>query len=61
MANQHFLQRIRHPKVYLTLIAVGVLYSIALSVKNPYWGDILTMTFLFGALSLSWNILGGYG
>lgn len=61
MANQHFLQRIRHPKVYLTLIAVGVLYSIALSVKNPYWGDILTMTFLLGALSLSWNILGGYG
>jgi branched-chain amino acid transport system permease protein len=61
MAIQHFLQRIRHPKVYLTLIAVGVLYSIALSVKNPYWGDILTMTFLLGALSLSWNILGGYG
>jgi len=58
---QNSLQRIRHPKVYLTLIAIGALYSIALSVKNPYWGDILTMTFLLGALSLSWNILGGYG
>jgi len=61
MVIQHSLQRIRHPKVYLPLIAIGVLYSIALSVKNPYWGDILTMTFLLGALSLSWNILGGYG
>ena len=61
MVIQNSLQRIRHPKVYLTLIAIGALYSIALSVKNPYWGDILTMTFLLGALSLSWNILGGYG
>jgi branched-chain amino acid transport system permease protein len=61
MVIQNSLQRVRHPKVYLTLIAIGVLYSIALSVKNPYWGDILTMTFLLGALSLSWNILGGYG
>jgi branched-chain amino acid transport system permease protein len=61
MIIQNSLQRIRHPKVYLTLIAIGVLYSIALIVKNPYWGDILTMTFLLGALSLSWNILGGYG
>ena len=61
MVIQNSLQRIRHPKVYLTLMAIGALYSIALSVKNPYWGDILTMTFLLGALSLSWNILGGYG
>jgi branched-chain amino acid transport system permease protein len=61
MVIQNSFQRIRHPKVYLTLIAIGVLYGIALSVKNPYWGDILTMTFLLGALSLSWNILGGYG
>ncbi len=61
MVIQNSLQRARHPKVYLTLIAIAVLYGIAFSVKNPYWGDILTMTFLLGALSLSWNILGGYG
>ncbi len=61
MAIQQSLQRIRDPKVYLTLIAIGILYVVTLSVKNPYWGDILTMTFLLGALSLSWNILGGYG
>ena len=61
MAIRYILEEIRHPKAYLTLIAVGVLYIVVLSVKNPYWGDILTMTFLLGALSLSWNILGGYG
>ncbi len=61
MAIRPVLEEIRHPKGYLTLIAVGVLYIVALSVKNPFWGDILTMTFLLGGLSLSWNILGGYG
>ena len=61
MAIRHILEEIRHPKGYLTVIAVGVLYIVVLSVKNPFWGDILTMTFLLGALSLSWNILGGYG
>jgi len=61
MAVRNILGKIRHPQVYLTVIAVGVLYLIVLSVKNPFWGDILTMTFLLGALSLSWNILGGYG
>jgi branched-chain amino acid transport system permease protein len=61
MVIRNILGEIRHPKGYLTVIAVGILYLIVLSVKNPFWGDILTMTFLLGALSLSWNILGGYG
>jgi branched-chain amino acid transport system permease protein len=61
MAIERFLDIIRRPKVYLALIAVGILYGIVLFVRNPFVGDILTMTFLFGALSLSWNILGGYG
>ncbi len=61
MRVQRFSNFICHPKVYLSLIAIGILYGIALSVKHPFVGDILTMSFLFGALSLSWNILGGYG
>ncbi|MBI4776006.1 MAG: ATP-binding cassette domain-containing protein, partial [Deltaproteobacteria bacterium] len=51
---------IRNPRVYLTVIAVLFLYALTFLVRNPFWGDILTMVFLFAALSLSWNILGGY-
>lgn len=55
------ISKLSTPRVYLTLLAVVILYGIALWVKNPFVGDILTMAFFFGALSLSWNILGGYG
>ena len=51
---------IKNPRVYLTLIAVVALYAVAIFIRNQFVGDILTMIFLFGALSLSWNILGGY-
>jgi len=61
MNMNSFFGKLNHPKFYLTLFSVAFLYVIALLVKNPFVGDILAMTFLFGSLSLSWNILGGYG
>ncbi len=61
MVIRNIWGEICQPKGYLTVVSVGILYLIVLLVKNPFWGDILTMTFLLGALSLSWNILGGYG
>ena len=55
-----FISRLSTPRGYLTLLTIVLLYGLAFRVKNPFIGDILTMTFLFGSLSLSWNILGGY-
>lgn len=61
MGIKRLLSFVFLPKTYLSLIIICSLYGIVLLVKNPFLGDILTLIFLFGALSLSWNILGGYG
>ena len=50
----------RRFKLYLSLVVVAALYATTLLVKNPFIGDIITSIFMFAALSLSWNILGGY-
>ncbi len=52
---------LKNPRNYLILFAIIILYLVALTTKNPFAGDILTNIFMFAALSLSWNLLGGYG
>lgn len=45
------------PKFYYFL---AILFLLTLFVQGDFWLDILTMTFIWGAIAGAWNISGGY-
>jgi branched-chain amino acid transport system permease protein len=46
--------------VYFPLVILGLLLALPLLIRNPFYQDILVMTFLFGTLACAWNITGGF-
>lgn len=53
--------RVTGAAVGWALVLAGFALVPALLQANDYWLDVIFQTFLFAALALSWNIIGGYG
>ena len=44
----------------ITVIVIAIVVAIPLLVDQPFYRNIMTLIFLWGAMAGAWNILGGY-
>jgi len=50
----------RHPKSYVSLILLIVMFLVPVVMGTPFWTNLFVLLFVFSALSVAWNIVGGY-
>ncbi|MCY1201445.1 Vitamin B12 import ATP-binding protein BtuD [compost metagenome] len=50
----------RHPKAYVSLILLIAMFLVPVVMGTPFWTNIFVLLFVFSALSVAWNIVGGY-
>lgn len=50
----------RHPKAYVSLILLIVMFLVPVVMGTPFWTNLFVLLFVFSALSVAWNIVGGY-
>ncbi|MGP1613593.1 MAG: branched-chain amino acid ABC transporter ATP-binding protein/permease [Pollutimonas bauzanensis] len=50
----------RSPKAYVSLILLAVVFIIPLYLHSAFWTNLFVLLFVFSALSVAWNIVGGY-
>ncbi|MGE8613191.1 MAG: ABC transporter permease subunit [Achromobacter veterisilvae] len=50
----------RHPKAYVSLILLISMFLVPVVMGTPFWTNIFVLLFVFSALSVAWNIVGGY-
>jgi len=51
---------IRHPKTYVSLILLIAMFLVPVIMGTPFWTNLFVLLFVFSALSVAWNIVGGY-
>ena len=51
---------IRHPKTYVSLILLIAMFLVPVVMGTPFWTNLFVLLFVFSALSVAWNIVGGY-
>jgi len=51
---------IRHPKAYVSLILLAAMFIAPVVLATPLWTNLFVLLFVFSALSVAWNIVGGY-
>jgi branched-chain amino acid transport system permease protein len=51
---------IRHPKTYVSLILLIAMFLLPVIMGTPFWTNLFVLLFVFSALSVAWNIVGGY-
>ncbi|WP_238914267.1 ABC transporter permease subunit [Achromobacter insolitus] len=51
---------IRHPKTYVSLILLIAMFLLPVVMGTPFWTNLFVLLFVFSALSVAWNIVGGY-
>ncbi|WP_367352877.1 branched-chain amino acid ABC transporter ATP-binding protein/permease [Achromobacter animicus] len=50
----------RHPKAYVSLILLITMFLVPVVMGTPFWTNLFVLLFVFSALSVAWNIVGGY-
>ncbi|WP_312994490.1 branched-chain amino acid ABC transporter ATP-binding protein/permease [Achromobacter animicus] len=50
----------RHPKAYVSLILLITMFLVPVVMSTPFWTNLFVLLFVFSALSVAWNIVGGY-
>jgi len=50
----------RHPKAYASLILLCVIFLLPVVLDTAFWVNLFVLLFVFSALSVAWNIVGGY-
>lgn len=50
----------RHPKAYVSLILLITMFIVPVVMGTPFWTNLFVLLFVFSALSVAWNIVGGY-
>ena len=50
----------RNPKVYVSAILLALAFALPLAVPTPFITNLFVLLFVFSALSIAWNIVGGY-
>ncbi|QKH37389.1 branched-chain amino acid ABC transporter ATP-binding protein/permease [Achromobacter pestifer] len=51
---------IRHPKTYVSLVLLIAMFIVPVIMGTPFWTNLFVLLFVFSALSVAWNIVGGY-
>jgi len=51
---------LRHPKTYTSLILFVLVLLIPIALNSAFWTNLFVLLFTFSALSVAWNIVGGY-
>lgn len=54
------LPNLRDPRVYVGLLALTLMFVIALVIQNAFWSNLFVMLFAFAAMASAWNIVGGF-
>ena len=52
--------KLARPQFYFPGILIVLLLVLPLFIHNPFYQDLLVMTFIFGTLASAWNITGGF-
>lgn len=50
----------RSPKAYVSLILMAIMLLIPVVMGTSFWTNLFVLLFVFSALSVAWNIVGGY-
>jgi branched-chain amino acid transport system permease protein len=50
----------RSPKAYVSLILLIVMFVVPMVLVSPFWTNMFILLFVFSAMSVAWNIVGGY-
>lgn len=50
----------RNPKAYVSLILLITMFLVPVVMGTPFWTNLFVLLFVFSALSVAWNIVGGY-
>ncbi|ANN67518.1 ABC transporter permease subunit [Bordetella bronchialis] len=50
----------RSPKAYVSLILLALMFVLPVALATPFWTNLFILLFVFGAMSVAWNIVGGY-
>lgn len=51
---------IRHPRTYVSLLLLALMFVVPLVGNTPVLSNLFVLLFVFSALSVAWNIVGGY-
>ena len=51
---------IRHPRTYVSLLLLALMFVVPLVGNTPFLSNLFVLLFVFSALSVAWNIVGGY-
>jgi branched-chain amino acid transport system permease protein len=50
----------RHPKTYVGLLILALMFVAPVLLDTPFWTNLFVLLFVFSALSVAWNIVGGF-
>ncbi|NYT77473.1 branched-chain amino acid ABC transporter ATP-binding protein/permease [Alcaligenaceae bacterium] len=50
----------RSPKAYVSVILLAIMLLIPVVMGSSFWTNLFVLLFVFAALSVAWNIVGGY-
>ncbi len=50
----------RSPKGYVSLILLILMFVVPAILGTPFWTNLFVLLFVFSAMSVAWNIVGGY-
>jgi len=50
----------RSPKAYVSLLLLIAMFLVPAIMGTPFWTNLFVLLFVFAALSVAWNIVGGY-
>ncbi|GAB1576309.1 ABC transporter permease subunit [Bordetella petrii] len=50
----------RSPKAYVSLLLLVAMFLVPAIMGTPFWTNLFVLLFVFAALSVAWNIVGGY-
>jgi branched-chain amino acid transport system permease protein len=50
----------RQPKVYVSAILLALVFAVPLAVPTAFMTNLFVLLFVFSALSIAWNVVGGY-
>jgi branched-chain amino acid transport system permease protein len=50
----------RSPKAYVSLALLIVMFVVPVVLASPFWTNLFVLLFVFSAMSVAWNIVGGY-
>ncbi|CAM5779432.1 branched-chain amino acid ABC transporter ATP-binding protein/permease [Castellaniella caeni] len=50
----------RNPKAYVSLAVLVLAFLVPLALDTAFWTNLFVLIFVFAALSIAWNIVGGF-